>query len=229
VVNSKGEPTRPLSDAPRWLLWSGALAPLVVAASIIEESVVRKAVNPWRQSISLLSEGPHGYVERFGLILGGLLMLVFAWSLYPVWDHSHSRRVARAQAATGVGLILTGAFIQQGLAPKRGLRIPSPWGALTLVGVVHIIAAGLLYGAAVASCIAVMRALPQRPSSQSAWRYCRATAVSILLLLPAFVVAAGSGGPAGLLERLTALFATVWELWFVRLAVTRSTTDRVHS
>ncbi len=201
------------------LLWSGVLAPLVVAAAIIEESLVQKSVNWHQQSISLLSEGPRGDVLRLGLAAGGLLVILFAWSLHRIWRDA--RAVARAQGAIGTGLIFTGVFIQQGLAPKHSVRIPSPWGPLTVVGIIHIVAAGVLYGAAVWSCRALLRSLPKIRRWQAAWRYCAATAVAMSLLVPAFVVSAGIGGPAGLLERLAGLLAAVWEVWFGGLLLTR--------
>ncbi len=205
------------SDRP--LLWAGVLGPLVVTAAVVSESFTHGAVNPWQQSISLLSEGAAGTLLRLSLVLGGVFTMLFAWALHRVW--AQAAALFRSQLAMGIGLVVTGLFIQQGLAPPGDFRIPSPWGYLTPVGVVHILGAAVLYLAIVASCWAVARSLP----ADGRWRrpawYSGATGLAIAVLLPAFVVAAGVGGPSGLLERLAAVLAVAWELWWAGFLLRR--------
>lgn len=194
-----------------YLLWTGAAAPFVVAVSVITASLRDRSVNLWQQSISLLSEGPRGGVERLGFVVGGVLTLVFATMLRRVWASQPS--VARSQTAIGVGLLAAGTFIQQGIAPIHGVSVPSPWGALTVVGILHIAASGLLYVALVVSGLAVARALAVDRGERRAIQYSTLTALAIVVLLPAFVVAAAVHGPSGLFERVAALVAVSWQWW----------------
>lgn len=198
-------------DRTRHFLWTGAAAPLVVVVAVITASLRDPSVNLWQQSISLLSEGPRGDVERLGFVIGGLLTLAYATVLRRVWASQPS--VARSQIAIGVGLLAAGIFIQQGIAPKYGVRVPSPWGALTIVGIVHVLASGVLYAALVLSARAVARALAFEHAGRRAIWYAALSAIAIVVLLPAFVAAAAVDGPSGLLERLAALVAVSWQFW----------------
>ncbi len=172
------------------------------------ETVREPAVSAGRQSISLLSEGARGGLLREGEVLAGLLVLLFAWGL--------SRRAAAprallwAELGVGMGLSLTGLFIEQHLPAPGAFRVPSPWGYLSRVGMVHIAAALLLYtslfGAALAS------ALKPSPVGGRGFRVISgAAAILLIVLLPAFVAVAGTGGPSGWLERAAALVAMGWQ------------------
>jgi hypothetical membrane protein len=202
-----------------WRLWCGVAGPLLVVSSIVVVSFLKPSVSLWRQSISLLSEGPHGLIERIGFILGGLLTFVFADALRQVWGRY--RVVIATQRVMGIGLVAVGVFIQQGLAPPHQFHIPSPWGALTFIGILHILASGVLYVAIIVSGLAVTRPLRDSHSGRSAALYSTASALAILLLLPAFIVAAALNGPSGLLERLVGLIAAIWQVWLTRTAWTR--------
>jgi hypothetical protein len=190
-----------------WLLWAGVLAPFLVAGADVDATLLRPSVNLWTQSISLLSEGSTGGLQRAALALAGGFVLVFAAALRAT--RPPRTALAYAQAVAGIGLLAAGLLIQQGLAPRRGFRLASPWGYLTLVGLLHVVASGVLYAAFAASCAVAAREEPPG----AARVYSAATGVAMVLLVPAFVIAAGDGGPAGLLERAAALAALVWEVW----------------
>ncbi len=193
------------------MLWSGVAAPLCVATSIIVSSLINPSVNLMRQSISLLSEGPHGFFERAGFVIGGTFIVAFAWTVRKLWPQAQS--LARTQTAAGGALVVTGLAIQQGLAPTHGFRIPSPWGALTKMGVIHVVAAGVFFGALIVSCGTVAQGLLTNPQWRRPAAYSLFSGAAIALLLPAFVVTADLGGPAGALERLAGLVGALWEGW----------------
>jgi hypothetical protein len=195
----------------RSFLWAGVAAPLVVTAVDVVETFMHTTVNIWNQSISLLSEGPGGGLQRWGLALSGLLTLVFALAMSRVWRQA--RGVICSQAVLGVGLMVAGLFIQQGLAPANVWRIPSPWGYLTFVGIVHIVGSGVLYAALALSCWLTAFALPHKRIWRRAVWYSALSGLALVLLVPTFVLLAGDGGPSGLVERLAALVGAGWQVW----------------
>jgi hypothetical protein len=120
-------------------------------------------------------------------------MLVYAWGLHLL--KSHPARVVKGQAAIGIGLATSGLFIQQGLAPRRGFRVLSPWGYLTAVALIHVIGGLILYLAIVGSCFAVARHGPRhRPGGRWAHRYSLASGIVMLGLLALFRLPRPSGG-----------------------------------
>ncbi len=198
----------------RWMLWSGLAAPLCVATSIVAASLARPSISLMHQSISLLSEGPQGFFERLGFVIGGILILLFAGAVHQLWPMARS--LVTAQRATGGGLLAAGLAIQQGPAPAHGFRIASPWGTLTGVGVVHIVAAAVFFGALVISCLTVAQMLYSNPRWRHQAFYSAFSGAAIMLLLPAFVITADLGGPSGGLERLAGFVAALWQIWLVR-------------
>lgn len=196
-----------MGDAGAWL-WAGAVAPLLLAAAIVWDTVREPSVSAGRQSISLLSEGARGGVLRGAEVLSGVLVLLFAWSL------SHrpgiGRALWRAEMGVGVGLALSGLFIEQHLPLPGAFRVPSPWGYLTRVGMVHIGAACLLYISLLVAALAAAR----QPAPGAGRRLRLVSAVAALLLaalLTAFVAVANGGGPSGWFERAAALVAIAWQ------------------
>jgi hypothetical protein len=199
------------------LLWCGVLAPLLVAAVDVAETFMQSGINIWQQSISLLSEGPNGGIQRWGLALSGLLTLLFAVGLGQTWRRARS--VMWSEVVLGGGLVVAGLFIQQGLAPANVWRIASPWGFLTLVGVVHIAGSAVLYAALAGSCLLTAAVLPHTHDWRRAVAYSMISGVLLVVLVPTFVVLAGDGGPSGLLERLAALAGAGWQVWLASLLV----------
>lgn len=196
------------------MLWSGLAAPLCVATSIVAASLASPSVSLVHQSINLLSEGPQGLIERVGFVVGGILVFVFAEAIHQLWPMARS--LITAQRATGGGLLAAGLAIQQGLAPAHGFRIASPWGTLTGVGVVHIVAAAVFFGALVVSCLIMARMLYSNPRWRRQAFYSALSGAAMMLLVPAFVVTADLGGPSGGLERLAGFVAALWQIWLVR-------------
>lgn len=197
----------------RYLLWLGIAAPLMVGGAVINVSVEEPSVNPLEQSISLLLDGPAGRLLRVALIVGGALLVIYAWGLRRT--QVHNLLVAKSQAISGAGLMITGFFMQHGLAPLHGIRIPSPWGYLTGIGTLHIIGAAIFYVALVFSAVFAGQAVDRRVAQ---W-YSLASAAAMIGLLAVFILTAALNGPSGLFERLVGSIALVWELWLAISAI----------
>ncbi len=196
----------------RRFLWAGMGAPMLVAAAVLGESFARPQVNPLRQSVSMLIEGPEGKWLRLALVCGGLLLLLFAWALNQ--RGIADRAVFWGQAVSGTGLAMVGLFIQQGPAPESGLRVPSPWGYLSGIGLLHIAGALLLYGGVIASCLAAAPLLRVAPGGGSAYDYSLGNGIAMGAALLIFVGMAAWGGPAGLMERVAGALGAIWEGWW---------------
>lgn len=193
--------------------WAGLVSPLLLAAAMVEATVAHTGGTWWQQSISLFSEGPSGLIQRVAFVVAGALTGVFSWALF---DGGAPRVLGWTQALIAGGLVVTGAFIQEGLAPLHGLNVASPWGNLTLVGLIHVGGAAVLYAAIVAAGLATAHVL--REGAQQKWtrRWSWGSAIGVAMLLLAFILATTDNGPAGLLERLAVALALLWEIWFVR-------------
>lgn len=190
---------------PRWTLVVGFLAPALVGASVLIASLRTRAVNPVHQSISLLMDGPdRDWVEASLMVAGGCLLWV-AWVVFR--GIARGAALAVTQGALGLGGLATGAFMQHHLPPPHQWAVPSPWGPLTPIGLVHVGAAAVLYTALVGTCAAVWARAPGRRGRWAAG----VTGGVLVALLILFVATAVMHGPSGLFERLVAVVGLVWE------------------
>lgn len=203
------------------LLWCGMVGPILFTLSYGINEALRSHFNPWQESISMLTRGPDGWVQRASFILFGLMSLGFAGGLARVHPPpGGSPWLARCQAAIGLGLVLAGLLVQQRLEVGRGGVLPAgfltPYGYITLPGFAHVLAAVLIYLATTASCLLVGRRLRHRPGWQAGARYSSASGWLYLLMILGFAVSPLVGGPAGLFERVAGLVAALWTIWFAR-------------
>ncbi len=196
----------------RYGLWLGIVAPIMVGGAVVNVSMAEPSVSPVEQSISLLLDGPAGRLLRLTLIIGGALLVIYGWALSRIHVHL---LVAKSQAISGAGLMITGFFMQHGLASLHGFRIPSPWGYLTAIGTLHIIGATIFYGALVLSAIFAAGAMQVKGAH---W-YSMASAIAMLGFLAVFIVTAALHGPSGLFERIVGVVALAWELWLATTAM----------
>ena len=105
----RGRPDLRLST--RFLLWSGAIGPILFALVVLVEGAIRPGYDAWQTTISTLSLSERGWIQIANFYVFGLLTLCFAVGL---------RRVLKSGLASsagpilftivGVGLILTGFF-----------------------------------------------------------------------------------------------------------------------
>ncbi|MCY0880048.1 MAG: DUF998 domain-containing protein [Firmicutes bacterium] len=194
---------------PRWTLLFGFAAPAIVAAGVLVASVRNRAVNPIHQSISLLMDGPGRDLLEASLLVAGGCVLWTAWAMFR--GVSHGVSLALSQGILGLGVMATGAFMQHHLPRPHQWAVPSPWGPLTPVGLVHVAAATVLYAALVGTCAAVLARARGRAVKGLAF----GTGIALVLLLALFLVTAVLHGPSGLFERLVAAVGIGWEYGFL--------------
>jgi hypothetical protein len=183
----------------------GLAAPGIVAAGILIASFRNRAVNPLHQSISLLMDGPGRDLLEASLLVAGSCVLWTAWAIFR--GVSHGVFLALFQGLLGFGVMASGAFMQHHLPPAHQWAVPSPWGALTPIGLIHVAAAAVLYTALVGTCWAVGHCA----QVQAITRIAHGTGLGLIVLLVLFVFTAVVHGPSGLFERLVAAVGIGWE------------------
>jgi hypothetical protein len=193
-------------------LWTGSAGPALFTAGYVAEGFLVPGVDPWRQSISFLGQGPWGWVQNINFVVSALLILAFARALYRVGraggpGRAPIRRLAVFQAIGGFGMLVAG-FVRQ-TASYGAPGLTTPFGDLTVPGLAHIAGAVLIFAAAVAS--AGSESSGAAPWTSRAWsRASGAAAGGMVALLGAFLVAAADGGPAGLWQRAASMVAGGW-------------------
>ena len=175
----------------RALLAGGVVAgPLYVVVGLAQ-AVTRSGFDLSRQELSLLANGPLGWIQIANLVVSGLMVVACAVGLrkvlYPgrggVWG-------PRLVGAYGVGLVGAAVFVAD---PANGFPPGTPAGPPvhpSWHGSLHFVAAGLGFLALIAACFVVARRFAA--GGQRGWSaYSVATGV---LYLAAFAgIASGSG------------------------------------
>ncbi len=201
------------------LLWAGVAGPVFFTLSYAINEALRPHFNLFQQSITVLAEGPDGWVQRASFVLFGLTSLAFALGLGRLDPPpAGGPGVARCEAGIGAGLILAGLLVQQPLTGgPHAARPPgfiTPYGYVTLPGLAHVAAAVMVYVSTVTACLLVAQSLGQHPAARRAAAYSRLCGWLYLALIAAFAIAPLTGGPAGLFERIAGLVAGAWTVWF---------------
>jgi Protein of unknown function (DUF998) len=154
-------PTRsmqPVSSRTRGLMWCGAAAgPLYVIVGLTE-ALTRRGFDLAHQDLSLLSNGPLGWIHISLFLATGLLVILGAAGL-----HIALRGSARPTGAPvpigvfGAGLIGAGAFVADpmgGFPPGTPSGMP---GHVTLHGTGHFVAAAVGFLGLVVACAVFAR------------------------------------------------------------------------
>ncbi len=193
--------------------------PVFFTLSYAINEALRPHFNLFQESISVLAQGPDGWVQRASFVLFGLTSLAFALGLGRLDPPpAGGPGVARCEAGIGVGLILAGLLVQEPLAGgPHAVRPPgliTPYGYVTLPGLAHVAAAVVVYVSTVTACLLVARGLGEYPATRLAAAYSRLCGWLYLALIAAFAIAPLTGGPAGLFERIAGLVAGAWTIWF---------------
>jgi len=197
-------------------LYAGVLGPSLFTVVYVVEDVLRPSVNPWRQSISFLSHGPAGWVQNADFLVVGGLVLLFAVALTVVAaqgaadERTWLNRLARLEGVGAVGLVLVGLVRQGrlGAVPPPGLS--TPFGYLTVAGMIHIVGGIMIFGAGACAGAMGAQAVPSSLMSRGWRRFSLASAVLVTAALVLFVLTAANGGPSGLFERVAAFSSSVW-------------------
>src|SRR5579871_4863642 len=211
----RGRPDQRLST--RFLLWSGAIGPLLFVLVVLIEGATRPGYNAWQTTISTLSLSEQGWVQIANFYLFGLATLCFAAGLKRVFHTGLASLAGPALfAVVGVGLILTGVFVTD---PFLGYPASLPESVPeSLHGTIHNFAALAVFLALPVTCFVMGRRFARNPAWRSWATLSRAAGVLVLIFFGWFftsISAAADAMPgetihAGLLERITSMIGCLW-------------------
>ncbi|HSP10240.1 MAG TPA: DUF998 domain-containing protein [Candidatus Dormibacteraeota bacterium] len=183
------------------LIALGICGALLFAAVWLIEGATRPGYSAWAHTISALSLGPSGWVQRLNFIIFGALTLGSALG----WRQALAHGVGAVaypvlKAIEGVGLIVDGVFSQDPLAGyPPGALITGP----TVHGVIHVTFAIITITAIGLDWFVLARRFAGDPT----WRGWGKYAVITGVLTIVFIAISGPmvlwGGLAGLFERLS--------------------------
>jgi hypothetical protein len=179
----------------RSLLGYGLLAGPVYVVVGLAQALTRSGFDITRHDLSLLANGPLGWIQIANFVVSGLMTVAAAVGM------ARSLRVLGGGPGTvwgprliglyGVGLVGAGVFVAD---PMNGFPAGTPDGPATTVtvgGIGHLVAGGIGFLGLIAGTLVLARHYRERPAM--AW-FSRITGV---LFLVAFVgVASGSASPA---------------------------------
>jgi hypothetical protein len=182
------------SPRMRIALIAGAVAgPLYVCVGTLE-ALLRRGFDIRIHSLSLLANGPGGWIHSAMLVVSGLLTLVGALGLA-----SAQQRTGRRSYSMIIGLALYGLGIAiAGLLradPAEGFPIGTPPGppvAVTANGIGHLVAGGLGFLGFIVACLACARRSAK--AGDRAWAACSAV-VGVYYLFAFAGIASAAGNP----------------------------------
>lgn len=203
------------SAVTRSLLGYGVLAGVFYLGVGVLQGLFRDGYEFARHDLSLLANGPYGWIQIANLVLTGLMVIAAAVGV---------RRALRPGPAAswgpgllvgyGVGLVGAGVFVAD---PMYGFPPGTPDGppvTVSAFGLGHVVSAGIGFACLIAACFVLAHRFAGRGRLAWAW-YSRGTGV---VFLAGFVgIASGSASPAAVLGFWAALIAA-W-VWLAALAV----------
>jgi hypothetical membrane protein len=146
------------SRSRRHALLAGVVAGPIFVITAVVQILTREGYELARHPLSLLANGPYGWVQSANFVLAGLLSLVFAYAVVP---HLRGGRGAVAGplllAVYGVGLIIGGVFKAD---PAMGFPAGAPAGVpdrMSTSSLIHAFAPPLAFLALVAACLVLSR------------------------------------------------------------------------
>jgi hypothetical membrane protein len=147
-----------VSVARRRALLAGVVAGPIFVTTAVVQILTREGYDLVRHPLSLLANGPYGWVQSANFVLAGLLSLVFAYAVVP---HLRGGRGAVAGpvllAVYGAGLIIGGVFKAD---PAMGFPAGAPAGIpdrMSTSSLIHAFAPPLAFLALVAACLVLAR------------------------------------------------------------------------
>lgn len=180
----------------RSLLGYGVLAGPVYVVTGLSQALTRDGFDLTRHDLSLLANGPLGWIQIVNLVVSGLMTVAAGVGMRRALRALGGGRGAvwgpRLVAGYGLGLVGAGAFVAD---PMNGFPLGTPEGppvTVTVGGIGHLVFGALGFACLVAGCLLVAGHYAARGRAGTAW-FSRATGVLFLL---AFVgIASGSASP----------------------------------
>ena len=147
--------------ATRSLLHFGVIAGPFYLAVGLGQALVRDGFDFARHPLSVLANGPGGWIQTANFIVTGLMVLTAATGFRRTLGPK-SRAVSVLLGAFGAGMIVAAVFRAD---PMDGFPIGTPIGppnAISTVGLVHFAAGGLGFVALAGSCLFAARLMSRR-------------------------------------------------------------------
>jgi hypothetical protein len=204
------------SPQMRIALIAGAVAgPLYVCVGTLE-ALMRRGFDIRIHSLSLLANGPGGWIHATLLVVSGLLTLIGALGLA-----SAQRRTLRRSYSMIIGLAVYGLGIATAgmlrADPAEGFPIGTPPGppvAVTASGIGHLVAGGLGFLGFIVACLACGRRSAK--AGDRTWAACSAV-VGVYYLVALAGIASGAGNPV-INIAFTVAVALGW-VWLTALVI----------
>ena len=199
----------------RSLLGYGVLAGAVYLVSGLAQGLTREGFDLTRHSLSLLANGPTGWIQIATLVVTGLMVVAAAVGVRRAMRPGPAASWGPGLLAVyGAGLVAAGMFVAD---PMDGFPVGTPAGppvAPTTSGLLHLVSAGIGFSCLVAACFVIGHRFARR--GRPGWAWCsRATGV---VFLAAFAgISSGHAGPARILGFWIGLIA-VW-VWLAAVSV----------
>lgn len=149
------------TSGTRSLLRFGVLVGPFYLAVGLAQALLRDGFDLGRHSLSLLANGPGGWVQTANFVLSGVMVIGAAIGIGRAL-RPHSRASGWILAVFGLGMLVAAIFPAD---PMDGFPIGTPEGFPTTVsttGMIHFMAGGLGFLALAASCVAVGAAMMRR-------------------------------------------------------------------
>jgi hypothetical membrane protein len=191
------------------LLACGVIGPLVFIGAFLIEGATRPGYNAWHHVISTLSLGEQGWEQTANFLLGGTLVVMFAFGL---------RRVLHPGTGSLGGPVLIGIVglctIGAGLAPTDPAfgYPPGASSVSTLHGTLHTLFGTVMFLALLVACFALARRFWGDPAWRGFAWYTIAAAVlwTVFLFAQDVVSTPDPSSPAGFFQRLSIIVGWSW-------------------
>jgi Protein of unknown function (DUF998) len=192
-VDSTRPPFDRAAAVTRSLLGYGVLAGAFYLVVGLAQALTRDGYDLTRHDLSLLANGPYGWIQIANLILTGLMVIAAAVGVRRAMRPGPAASWGPALlAGYGAGLVGAGVFVAD---PMYGFPPGTPDGppaTVSTAGLLHVITGAIGFACLVAACFVLAHRFTRRGRAGWAW-YSRATG---LVFLAGFVgIASGSSSP----------------------------------
>lgn len=180
----------------RTLLRAGVIVGPLYLIVGIAQGALREGFSFARHALSILANGPGGWVQTANFVVGGLLVIAAAAGLHRVL-RAQSRATAWFLAVFGLSMVLAAIFRadpMDGFPPGTPLGMPT---SITTMGLLHFVAGTLGFISLGISAILSSRALGKRREPGLA-RFALVAGIVVIVGFFSPMFAPGTGGVAGI-------------------------------